>query len=124
MGVVAVHGERSDLWRAEGEALGTGSEQGEEEWELCELVTCVFVWTDLPTQPLRCSLSLFRPFPNPLHTHVHTPSRPLTWKKHTHLKPAASQLRARPLECSSMCTSPCPCGLVCTEYLTGRKGLQ
>ena len=35
------------------------------------------------------------------------------WKKATYLRPSAAKRGRRPLMCSSVCTSPCPCGLVC-----------
>mmetsp|Transcript_55931 Transcript_55931/g.137080 ORF Transcript_55931/g.137080 Transcript_55931/m.137080 type:complete len:260 (-) Transcript_55931:644-1423(-) len=36
----------------------------------------------------------------------------VSWKKTTHLTPASAHLRASPVWCISVCTSPCPCGFV------------
>mmetsp|Transcript_10436 Transcript_10436/g.25544 ORF Transcript_10436/g.25544 Transcript_10436/m.25544 type:complete len:205 (+) Transcript_10436:819-1433(+) len=40
----------------------------------------------------------------------------VSWKNTTHFLPAADHLLSSPLVCSSACTSPWPCGLVCSVY--------
>mmetsp|Transcript_7195 Transcript_7195/g.30649 ORF Transcript_7195/g.30649 Transcript_7195/m.30649 type:complete len:245 (+) Transcript_7195:694-1428(+) len=40
----------------------------------------------------------------------------VSWKNTIHFFPAAAHFFRRPLVCSSACTSPWPCGLVCNAY--------